>query len=138
VPPVRWRTQVRGGTAGKEHSSRDQAYAEVARHRAAYARGSRGVRVVRVYRDGELIELVDFAREAALSTDALVAVDRARQDRDRATERAAALTREADTAWRAAIRAAVDAGEPVASVAQAAGISVAQLRRILAAAPPKP
>ena len=59
-------------------ASRDQAYAEVERHRAAYARGSRGVRVVRVYRDGELVELVDFAREAARSSDALAAVDRAR------------------------------------------------------------
>ncbi len=109
----------------------------MARHRAAYARGSRGVRVVRVYRDGELVELVDFAREAPLSSDALVAVDRARQDRDRATEQAAALTRNADAARRAAVRAAVDAGEPEAGVAQAAGISVAQLRRVLAAPRPK-
>ena len=77
------------------------------------------------------LSLVDFAGEAALKC-RLVAVDRARQDRDPAVEQAAAMTREVDATWRAAVRAAVDAGEPVASVARAGGVSVAQLRRVLA------
>ncbi len=130
--PVPWRTNARGGSAGKEHPSREDAYAEVDRLRAAFRRGARSIRTVRVYRGSELVELVSFDREAALASRPLAAVDRATASRDSAEQEAAAILARADEAWRGALFAAADAGEDSADIARAARIPLARLRRILA------
>ncbi len=134
--PGRWRVQVAGRAT--EHAGREDAYSAVDDLRGRWSAGQvKALQTVRVYRAGEqgrweLVELVDFAREAALAGQRLSAVRVATARRADAQDRARRLVEDADTAWREAIFEAVDAGEPLESVRRAAGVPLAQLRRVLA------
>jgi len=120
-----WRTKV-GGARQVEHPSRAAADGYVDDLRARYRAGVTRVRLVRLYDPEGGVRLVDFAAELADASRALRDLERATAAKDRAV--AAALA-----SWHAAIRQAVELGQPLADVASAAGLTVPELRALLGA-----
>ena len=107
-----------------EHASKDQVDAVVDDARRRYLAGARALRVVRVYGPDGGVRLVDFEAEARDAQRALRDVERATARKDR--EVRAAVER-----WEAAIARAARHGEPVEAVAEAAGVSVREVRGIV-------
>ena len=117
-----WRTKVGGGPV-VTHPTQDAAYAAVDNARARYRAGARALRVVRVYDPAGEVRLVDFEAEARAAQRALEEVVRTTQRKDR--EVRAALER-----WESAIEAALSHGEDEQAIADAAGVTVREVRAI--------
>jgi hypothetical protein len=113
-----------GGGRQVEHASRAAAEAYVEELRARYRAGATRQGLVRLYGPEGGVRLVDFAAELADASRALRDLERATAAKDRAV--AAALA-----PWHAAIRQAVDLGQPLDDVAAAAGVTTRELRALM-------
>lgn len=118
-----WRTKA-GSAATVEHATRDAADARIAELRSRYRAGATRVRIVRLYDPEGGVRLVDFAAEVNDARRALHDVELATAARDRAVA-------EARSRWEAAVRQAVELGQPIDDVAAAAGVPVREVRAIL-------
>jgi hypothetical protein len=118
-----WRTKE-GGARPVEHGSQESAEAYLDALRERYRSGATRVRLVRLYDEGGGVQLVDFEAELKDASRALRDLERATAAKDRAVG-------EAITRWEAAIRRSVALGQPVESVAAAAGLTPREVRAVL-------
>ena len=120
---VAWRTKV-GPSRPVEHATRDAAEAQIAELRARYRAGATSLRLVRLYHPDGGVTLVDFGVELRDQSRALRDLERATAARDRAV-------REATSHWEAEVRRVAALGFDAHEVAEAAGVSVREVNRIL-------
>jgi hypothetical protein len=107
-----------------EHPGKDAAEAAIDEARARYRAGARALRVVRVYSPDGDVRLVDFDAEGRAAQRALQEVQRATQRKDREVRAAAER-------WEGAIVGALRHGEDLQAVADAAGLTVREVRAIV-------
>ena len=120
---VAWRTKV-GGAVPVEHASRESAEAYLDGLRERYRSGVTRIRLVRLDDPDGGVRLVDFGAELQDSSRALRDLERATGAKDRAVE-------QATSTWEAAIRRALELGQPVEDVARAAGLTPRDVRAVL-------
>jgi hypothetical protein len=120
---VVWRTKVGPGRP-LEHATRDDAEAQIAQLRARYRAGATSLRLVRLYDPDGGVTLVDFGAELRDQSRALRDLERATAARDRAI-------REATSRWEDTVRRVAALGFDARDVAQATGVSVREVNRIL-------
>jgi hypothetical protein len=120
---VVWRTKV-GPSRPVEHATRDEAEAHIAQLRARYRAGAASLRLVRLYDPDGGVTLVDFGTELRDQSRALRDLERATAARDRAI-------REATSRWEDSVRRVAALGFDTREVAEAAGVSVREVNRIL-------
>jgi hypothetical protein len=120
---VVWRTKV-GPGGPVEHSTRDAAEAHIAGLRARYRAGATSLRLVRLYDPDGGVTLVDFGSELRDRSRALRDLERATAARDRAI-------REATSRWEDTVRRVAALGFDTREVAEAAGVPVREVNRIL-------
>ena len=118
-----WRTKV-GPSGPVEHRSRDAAEAHIAELRARYRAGATSLRLVRLYDPDGGVTLVDFSAELRDQSRALRDLERATAARDRAIQ-------EASSRWEDTVRRVAALGFEAREVAEAAGVSVREVNRIL-------
>ena len=107
-----------------EHRSRDAAEAYIAELRARYRAGATSLRLVRLYDPDGGVTLVDFGAELRDQSRALRDLERATAARDRAIQ-------EASSRWEDTVRRVAALGFEAREVAEAAGVSVREVHRIL-------
>ena len=107
-----------------EHRSRDAAEAHIAELRARYRAGATSLRLVRLYDPDGGVTLVDFGAELRDQSRALRDLERATAARDRAIQ-------EASSRWEDTVRRVAALGFEAREVAEAAGVSVREVNRIL-------
>jgi DNA-directed RNA polymerase specialized sigma24 family protein len=107
-----------------EHRTRDAADAHIAELRARYRAGAASLRLVRLYDPDGGVTLVDFGAELRDLSRALRDLERATAARDRAIQ-------EATSRWEDAVRRVAALGFEAREVAEAAGVSVREVNRIL-------
>jgi CRP-like cAMP-binding protein len=125
---VVWRTKV-GPSRPVEHATRDEAEAHIAQLRARYRAGAASLRLVRLYDPDGGVTLVDFGTELRDQSRALRDLERATAARDRAI-------REATSRWEDSVRRVAALGFDTREVAEAAGVTVREVNRILRGRPP--
>ncbi len=113
-----------GGARAVEHACREDADTHVEELRARYRSGATRVALVRLYDPDGGVRLIDFAAELKDSSRSL-------RDLERVTAARARAMTEATEQWEAAIRQAVDLGQPLEDVAAAAGITAREVRAVL-------
>ena len=118
-----WRTKV-GPSGPVEHATRDAADAHIANLRARYRAGATSLRLVRLYDPDGGVTLVDFGAELRDQSRALRDLERATAARDRAIQ-------EASSRWEDTVRRVAALGFEAREVAEAAGVSVREVNRIL-------
>ena len=107
-----------------EHRTRDAAEAHIAELRARYRAGAASLRLVRLYDPDGGVRLVDFGAELRDRSRALRDLERATAARDRAI-------REAMSRWEDTVRRVAALEFDPREVAEAAGVSVREVNRIL-------
>jgi hypothetical protein len=120
---VVWRTKV-GPSRPVEHATRNAADAHIADLRARYRAGATSLRLVRLYDPDGGVTLVDFGAELRDQSRALHDLERATVAKDRAI-------REAASRWEDTVRRVAALGFDTRAVAEAAGVSVREVNRIL-------
>jgi len=129
--PLPWRTKVGAGRI-VEHECEEHARAVIAAavaHRAAG--GAPTVRIARLWSPDGAVQVVDLERAAAVACADVGDVADAARARDDAARRAQAILDQADAELAARARAARLRGVPLPVVAQAAGLTSAQLTALL-------
>jgi hypothetical protein len=107
-----------------EYATQKEAQAAIEETRQRYRGGARAYRMVRVFDPEGRLRLVDFEREAREAERALRDVQRATAARDQAFA-------EATDRGEATLARAVELGQAVEDVAEAAGITPRELRTIV-------